>query len=359
VTRPAGVALVVALALAGLTAPPARAQAAGVFTGGRWAFVGDISPPTNETRGDDNATAELLTRLSPDGICTLGDNQYEGGAEAMFRAQTGFDGTYGRLVGAKIDCPTMGNHDMADGGTTDGKAPGFSSYFADKLTSLPCVSDPVPCHPEQGWYGIDLDANRDGVPDWYVVAVNTNCGRASGGTGDTGSPSCANDSPQVNWMRAFMAARHGGCCSGRKASILIGHHEPFGTCFFNDDRDSSGQLVTRFITQVWQHYHGDIGNFGHTHSTGRWGPLDWNGVYQPSGAGSRWFASGAGGRSLTPCRTAMRTGLRERNDTKYGVLVFTLTVAKDPAGWTGGTWTSQFFYVDGTTTPPAVAGIWP
>jgi hypothetical protein len=329
-------------------------QAATVLPGNRWAFVGDISQPTNEFHGGDNQTAELLRSLNPDGICTLGDNQYEYGAQAMFDAETGFNGTYGRLLGPKIKCPTMGNHDMADGGTSDGRAPGFTAYFASQLTGLACETDPTPCRPEQGWYGLDLDVDRNGEPDWYIVAVNTNCQQAGGGTGDTGSPSCANDSPMVNWMRAFMAARHGGCCSGRKASLLIGHHEPFGSCFFANNPQLG------YVMQVWQHFHGDVGLWGHTHSTGRWGPLAWNGAYMSNGAGSRHIASGAGGRSLTPCRvSATLPGLRYRNDTKYGVELLTLSVSRSTAGWLGGAWTHEFFYVDRTRADLATAGIWP
>jgi hypothetical protein len=351
------VALVLAVSGAALSTPqPAAAAPQQPLAGSRWGFVGDISRPTNETEGFDEGTAELLVKLQVNWLGLLGDVQYETGSEAMFRSPVGFDGTYGRLLLNKIAAPAVGNHDVTDPGAG---APGFNSYFSQQLTGLPCQSDPTPCHPEQGWYGLDLDANSDGQPDWYVVVVNNNCGRPFNGTGDPETPSCANDSPMVNWMRAYMGARHGGCCSGRKASILIGHQEPFGSCFFADDRRPDGTLYEAYILQVWQHFHGDVALWGHTHSTGRLGPMTWDG-HLTSGAGSRHIASGAGGRSLTPCRVSpLREGTRYRNDTKYGVEVMNLTVSKDPAGWTGGTWSHEFFYTDGTRADAAAAGIWP
>ena len=60
---------------------------------------GDISPPTNETRGDDYATSEIILAAQPDLVLTLGDNQYEFGSGAMFHSTLGFDGSWGRFKG--------------------------------------------------------------------------------------------------------------------------------------------------------------------------------------------------------------------------------------------------------------------
>src|SRR5919112_53039 len=49
---------------------------------------GDISPPTNETRGDDYATSEIILAAQPDLVLTLGDNQYESASGATGDVQT-------------------------------------------------------------------------------------------------------------------------------------------------------------------------------------------------------------------------------------------------------------------------------
>jgi hypothetical protein len=79
----------------------------------------------------------------------------------------------------------------------------------------------------------------------------------------------------------------------------------------------------------------------------------------PSG-GIRQITAGAGGRSLTPVRVnPAREGTRYRDNTKYGVNRLTLTSSTSPAGWQGGTWTSEFDYTDGTVADRASAACWP
>jgi hypothetical protein len=349
-TRRLLVILVLVVAAGAGTGPaptPAAAQTTASF---RVVMVGDISPPTNETKGDDHATAELIAKLDPDLVCLLGDVQYETGSGAMFNAPVGFDGSYGRLFRSKIRCVVQGNHDAADPGPG---APSLTAYFADAL-DLPCKADPTPCDPAAGYWVLDLDANRDGRPDWYILGINSNCQRASGGTGDVQTPSCANDAPMLNWMRVATAARHGGTTSGRKCSIVVDHHERWGSGFFADDP------ALNYPWQVGNHYHYDVWESGHTHSMARMGALTWDGHLSSTGSGQRQITSGAGGRSLTPFRVSPpREGTRERYNDKYGVQLLTLTVAQSPAGWVGGTWTSQFLFVDGTSTTPASAGCWP
>jgi hypothetical protein len=346
--RLALVALVALLALAGTAHSPRPAAAqTGTY---RVVFVGDISPPTNETKGDDNATAELIVKLNPDAIGLLGDVQYEQGSGAMFASPVGFDGTYGRLVKDRVRFPAVGNHDVADPGPG---APGFNAYFRDALTGLPCQNDPIPCHPERGYYVIDLDANRDGTPDWFVTALNSNCQRVSGGTGDTATPSCADQGEQANWLRSVYNARHGGATSGRKCSLALWHHERWGTGFFADDP------ATTYLWGVLNHYHGDIVFAGHSHSVARMGPMTYGGTLAADGGGIRQITSGAGGRSLTPFRVALRTGTRYRANDAYQVEQLTLHVSQSSAGWQGGSWDHSFQRVDGTVVDQASAGCWP
>jgi hypothetical protein len=343
-------ALVALLTLAGVThtsTRPAAAQTAGY----RVVFVGDISPPTNETKGDDHATAELIAKLNPDLVCLLGDVQYETGSGAMFASPVGFEGSYGRLIKPKVRCPAVGNHDVADPGPG---APGLVAYFADALTGLPCESDPVPCQPSRGYYVIDLDANRDGTPDWFVTVLDSNCQRASGGTGDVQTPSCADNGEQANWLRSVYNARHGGATSGRKCSLAVWHHERFGTGFFADDP------ATQYLWGVLNHYHADVVFSGHTHSVARMGAMTYGGTLSPTGSGIRQITSGAGGRSLLPFRVnPARVGTRYRSNDAYQVEQLTLTVSQSSAGWQGGSWQHAFYRTDGSVVDQAAAGCWP
>jgi hypothetical protein len=90
-------------------------------------FSGDISPPTNEFKGDDHATAELVLSIGPSLVCTAGDNQYETGTGAMFESPSGFDGSWGKFHGL-IRCPAEGTT------TPPTPAPGRP---ASSATSLP------------------------------------------------------------------------------------------------------------------------------------------------------------------------------------------------------------------------------
>jgi hypothetical protein len=339
------VLVVVVCALAAPQLQPAPAQAQAPF---RLVLVADISPPRAEPKGDDHATAEVAYKLNPVKLLTGGDNQYEGGSRDDFFSPVGFDGSYGRLLKPKI-IATVGNHDVADPGPG---APSQIAYFQDFYDSLPCRNDPVPCHPERGYFVVDYDANRDGILDWFSVHLDSDCGRYNGSTGDPQTPSCADNGEQANWLRSVFAARHGGQTSGRKCSIMVWHHEYIGTSFFAND-DS-----TRAFWLVGNHFHNDGVGSGHTHGSARMGPMTWDRHLSASG-GQRQWTFGAGGRSLTPHRVTPPEGLRERDNTRYGVMTLDLSVSQSAAGWQGGAWTSQFHFTNGTTTPPATAGCWP
>ena len=76
---------------------------------------------------------------------------------------------------------------------------------------------PDPCRPK-GFFILDLDVNNDGRLDWFIIALDSNYGQVFGPTGDSATPSCANDSPQINWLRSVFADRHGGAGGGRKCA---------------------------------------------------------------------------------------------------------------------------------------------
>jgi hypothetical protein len=167
---------------------------------------GDISPPTNETKVDDHATSEIILAAHPDLVLTLGDNQYETGSGAMFHSAIGFDGSWGRIKG--LIRPAEGNHDAADPGPG---SPGFQEYFADNLANLECTRLNPPCRPDLGYYDFDLPNG------WYVLVLNSNCGRAGGNTGDVQTPACGRGSAQLAWLGFAQQRRHGASTAARSA----------------------------------------------------------------------------------------------------------------------------------------------
>jgi hypothetical protein len=309
-------------------------------------FSGDISPPTNEYKGDDYATSELVLAIGPDLVCTAGDNQYEGGSGAMFASPVGFEGSWGRFHGL-IRCPAEGNHDAADPGPG---SPGFRQYFAEALAGLECTRLVPACRPDQGYYDLDIPNSS-----WYVLVLNSNCQRVSGGTGDVQTPACGPGSPQMQWLDFAMRRRHGGASSGQKCSLAFWHHERWGTSFFADDASMQEAWV------ILNRYHNDVVGSGHSHSTARLGAMTPQGSLHPTGAGIRQLTAGAAGRSLTPHRVnPPRVGTRFRDNTRYGVARLTLTSARNPAGWIGGTWANEFDYANGQVADPTGAvGCWP
>jgi hypothetical protein len=354
-----GVRSIVLVVIAAILASPAvaptarltaaAAPAAALQSGGsmRVVFVGDIAPATNETRGDDHATAEVTNKLNPDLICLNGDVQYVYGAREMFFSPVGFDGSWGRLHKPRIKCPAVGNHDVADPGPG---APGFRAYFTDALSNLPCRSEPNPCRPDLGYYIIDLPVSPGASQlGWYVVVIDSDCGRAGGGTGDTETPLCGNSDPMVQWMRDAIGRRAGT----RKCGLVVDHHERWGTSFFADDP------ALNYPWQVGNHFRIELWESGHTHSTGRLGPMSWDGHLVNSGAGQRQLTSGAGGASLTPVRVnPPREGTRYRDNTKFGVNQLTLTSTPLPDGTMGGSWSTAFHYADGSVADQASAACW-
>jgi Calcineurin-like phosphoesterase len=351
-------ALALALAVAEQTARPAQAQEVGAMY---LAVGGDVSPPTNETSGNDHSTAELIHQLVPvpNLICVPGDVQYEYGAEAMFRAVDGFEGSWGRLFGSRITCPAVGNHDAADPGPG---SPGWYAYFRPNLDgsdatgapALGCLTEPNPCRPDLGYYVLDLPvAPGSAELGWAIYVLDSNCQRAGGGTGDIQTESCAGNGRMATWLRDAFNRRHGGLTSGRKCSAMVWHHERWGTGFFADDP------AVAALWNIGNHYHNDLVFSGHTHSLARMGPMTTTGTVHGGGAGQRQITAGASGRSLTPNRVEPpRVGTRYRNNTKYGVAHLKLASTRSPAGWLGGSWGNTFRFVDGTSADPATSGCW-
>ena len=101
-----------------------------------------------------------------------------------------------------------GNHDAADPGPG---SPGFQEYFADNLANLECTRLNPPCRPDLGYDDFDLPNG------WYVLVLNSNCGRAGGNTGDVQTPACGRGSAQLAWLGFAQQRRHGASTAARSA----------------------------------------------------------------------------------------------------------------------------------------------
>jgi hypothetical protein len=235
--------------------------------------AGDIAcdPAANvgtPTDCDQAATANLIGQLRPTAVLTLGDNQYENGTLAAYKAV--FDPTWGKY--RSIMYPAVGNHEYQTSGAT-----GYFSYFG------------VPAY-----YSFNLG-------DWHVVSLDSECQWIG---------TCRAGSPEERWLLADLAAHPSQC-------TLVYWHEP---SFSSGEHGDASQM-----TAIWADLaanHVDVVLTGHNHDYERFTPLNANG--QPDPAGVTEFVVGTGGKNHYGFVTAPLTGELVRNDTSFGVIDMTL-----------------------------------
>jgi calcineurin-like phosphoesterase family protein len=219
------------------------------------------------------ATSDLLLERRLAAVLTLGDNQYEDGSLAKFRAS--FDPTWGRLK--PLLRPTPGNHDYDFGWR------GYHQYFGAAAGE-----------PGKGWYSFDLGA-------WHLIALNSSCEAAGG---------CGPGSPQARWLAADLAAHPGRC-------ILAYWHHP---------RFSSGRHGGILATTVfWKDLYAagaDVVLNGHDHVYERFAPQTPGGAADPA-RGIRQFVVGTGGKNATGFEDAAPHS-EVRHAGTFGVLEMTL-----------------------------------
>jgi chitodextrinase len=140
----------------------------------------------------------------------------------------------------------------------------------------------------KGYYSYD-------VGNWHMVALNSNCPRVS----------CRDGDPQVQWLKADLAANSGKC-------TLAYFHHPLWT---------SGQVgVTPAVQPIYQVLYdngADLILAGHDHAYERFAPMDPSGAVDPA-RGVRQIVVGTGGRNTTSF-TRILNGSEVRNSTSFGV----------------------------------------
>lgn len=211
-------------------------------------------------------TAGLIVRNAPDAVLDLGDNQYEDGTLAEYRAS--YDLSWGEFKDKTY--PVPGNHEYH----TDG-AQGYFDYFGDVAA------------PAGGYYSFDLGK-------WHLVAVNSGDGVSK---------------EQLGWIRRDLRADHHLC------ELAYWHHPRWSSGSVHGSDTGMAPVWNLMVRQGV-----DVVLNGHDHVYERFAKLDAGGRPDPRGA--REFIAGTGGKSLYGFDEAL-TGSQVRI-AEYGVLTMLL-----------------------------------
>jgi hypothetical protein len=253
------------------------------------AAAGDIAcaPPATRTAAKCHqaATADLLA--GADAVLPIGDEQYNCGQLSAFNQV--YDASWGQYK--SVSNPVVGDNEYAGNGCSTPGASGYFTYFGDRATPQQpgCTAS---C---KGYYSYDVGA-------WHVVALNSECTQPGVG-------GCSASSPQVQWLKADLAAHPNTC-------TLAYFHRPY----FSD----KGGTVARVKQLFTALYNGgaDVLLVGHQHIYERFRLQNPSG--QASANGIRQFILGTGGRSQSALAPTPPTGWEKRNSGTFGVLKLTL-----------------------------------
>ena len=216
----------------------------------------------------DDATAALLDTI-PGTVFADGDAAYDKGALTQYNTCYGV--TWGRQKARTQPAPGDVDYKTAN-------ASGYFGYFGAAAGD-----------PKQGYYSYDAGA-------WHVVVLNS------------GSPSLVPTtatSPQVQWLRADLAAHPAHC------TLAYWHHPLF------DSKDNPNANI-RPLWDVLYAAGVDVVVNAHYGFYERFAPQTPAGVADPAG-GIREFVAGTGGALVTPFGT-VRPNSQVRNSGTFGVL---------------------------------------
>jgi hypothetical protein len=230
-------------------------------------------------------TDDLLA--GADAVLAVGDTQYNTSTAAKLGAA--YDPTWGRF--ASVTYPALGNHEYRD---PAGGAKGYFDYWIAK--GRPTGGR------DKGYYSWDLGS-------WHMIALNTSHKASAGGVPCELGPSCAEGSPQNDWLEQDLASVPASSCV-----LAYWHHPLFnsGVGSGNDNHSSIKALWTDLDAAG-----ADLIVNGHEHNYQRYEPMTPDGV--ASSTGVREFISGGGGKSLDGFLAAKDPGFQVGIE-KYGVL---------------------------------------
>ena len=231
--------------------------------------AGDIASLTNSEHYE---TAKLIDQIKPNHILTVGDNQYDSGTLAEFKAH--YDKSWGKYK--SITHPATGNHEWED------NLNGYKSYFGAQA------------YPNGKPY-YTWDAGQ-----FHFVSVDSNTMYEKG-----------SDSTQLSWLKADLAANTKPCVVG------YWHHPRFNSGEYGD------------LTQVSPYWNAfadakaDVVFNGHDHHYERFSPLSKTGAVDKVN-GMRAAIVGIGGDYLYTERTP-RPGVESYFNDSHGVMKLTLS----------------------------------
>lgn len=264
-----------------------KAQAPRPAVGGTVVVAaGDIACPPGRRADARNcgqaATARLAASVRPAAVVTLGDEQYDAGRLADYRASYG--PTWGRLL--RRTHPAPGNHEYA----ASGRAAGYRAYFGARGVRAGTT-----------WYSYDLAG-------WHLVALDSDCAAVGG---------CGRRSPQGRWFAADLRAHPTRC------ALAYWHHPRFSSgAVHGSSREVDALYAIAEADGV------DLLLAGHDHLYERFAPQHHDGT--PARRAPREFVVGTGGESLYPFGRPLPTSARRIDDT-FGVLELRLRAAD--YGW--------------------------
>ncbi len=222
---------------------------------------------------------DTLLQGIPGTVFTVGDNAYPNGADADYT--NCYDPSWGREKARTY--PAVGNHEYYLG-----NANGYFNYFGTSFG-----------YPN-GYYSYNLGA-------WHIVVLNS-----------SGDPyvSTADGSPQVQWLKADLAANTSYC------TLAIWHHSrfysPLSTSDPGVDEDTKPLWVALYNAGA------DVALTGHEHQYERFAPQDNDGNLDLQ-TGLRSFVVGMGGAGLSgPNFTSTRRNSEVKNGVTWGVFKMTL-----------------------------------
>ncbi|HET8630678.1 MAG TPA: LamG-like jellyroll fold domain-containing protein [Thermomicrobiales bacterium] len=280
-------------ATAGATAPASAAAPAATATVARTpgdpviAAAGDIACDPGDIdyhggAGDADgchqaATAALLAQINPTAILALGDLQYDDATLAKFKQA--YEQTWGKYK--DITHPTAGNHEYYQQG-----ANGYFAYWGA------AAGDPA-----KGYYSFDIGT-------WHLISLNAQCTQKQGQ-----GPACDANSPQVQWLKADLAAHPNSC------TLAFWHEPRFSSGDYGNDETTAPFWDALYAAGA------DIVLNGHEHEYERFALQDPTG--KPSAKGIREFIVGTGGKSQRTFHVIDPTS-EVRNTGTYGVLKLVL-----------------------------------
>jgi hypothetical protein len=264
------------------------------------AAAGDIACDPNATYFDGSnpslcqhrRTANLLSDATA--VLALGDLQYNVGSLAKFLAA--YDPSWGQYVSKTY--PVPGNHEYRD---PAGGAQGYFDYWSSKGRPTGGAG--------AGYYSWNLNS-------WHMIALNSSDGLNGSDIPCQVGPSCAEGSPQNDWLEQDLASVSASSC------ILAYWHHPLFNSGVNNGNDDTSP-----VRELWTDLYAagaDIILNGHEHNYQLYAPMTPQGV--PSSDGIRQFISGGGGKSLNSFLTTKDPGF-EFGAKKHGVLKLELASA--------------------------------